>query len=148
VLLVLVGVLVLNMLLLMPQLHAPDSSGWHLVGFSSAAGRSAAGRSAAAAAAGNEAAASAAAAAAAAGKTMKASTLQQAQQLIQQQQAQQLGKTRGPGSIAAGEFVSAFDANADGVLGPAEFKALMQVRAQQQQQSVQSTPPVAHKYTC
>jgi hypothetical protein len=125
VLLVLVGVLVLNILLLMPQLHAPDSSGWHLVGFSSAAGRSAA-----AAAAGSEAAASAAAAAAAAGKTMKASTLQQAQQLIQQQQAQQLGKTRGPGSIAAGEFVSAFDANADGVLGPAEFKALMQVRRQ------------------
>lgn len=112
----LVSVLVVNMLLLLPQLHAPDGGGWHLVGFKPTTGD----RAAAAADPG-----------AAAGKTIKASSLQQVQQM------------RSASSIATGEFVAAFDANKDGVLGPAEFNVLVRVSRQHQgARHEQQQPPV------
>ena len=106
---VLAGVLLVNMLLLMPRLHAnapsssssdgPDASsstGWQLKGLEAteppaAGGQSAAGRTAAAAGTGRQ---------------------------------QQRGVKQ-----PSGDFMRDFDANRDGVLGPTEFQALLQVCA-------------------
>ncbi|KAF8059108.1 XEG113 [Scenedesmus sp. PABB004] len=94
---VLVGVLVVNMLLLMPQLHASDS--WRLVGFTSHGGGATTGASSGAPASGRGGGSS----------------------------GRGAGGVGGRGAASAdGDFVGAHDADHDGVLGRAEFDALVQ----------------------
>lgn len=105
--LVLAGVLLVNMLLLVPSLHADGpasssssgggSTGWHLKGVPAAGPAAAVGP------------------AAAPGRA----------KVGEQQQQQQQGTKQPP----KGDFMQDFDANRDGVLGPAEFQTLLQVGA-------------------
>jgi len=106
--LVLAGVLLVNMLLLVPSLHADGpagssssssggSTGWHLKGVPAAGPAAAVGPPAVPGRA----------------------------KVGEQQQQQQQGMKQPP----KGDFMQDFDANRDGVLGPAEFQTLLQVGA-------------------
>lgn len=111
----LAGVLVVNMLLLVPRLHAnaPSSSSSSDDDDDSSIGLQLKGLSAAA---------PPPAATAAHVSTAKGG----GQARRQQQQQQQQRRQQRSGEPPTGEFMHDFDANKDGVLGPAEFQTLMQ----------------------
>lgn len=129
VLLVLVSILVLNMLLLVPQLHSRSSS-WHIVGFSASSSSSSDYSSSSGGSSSGSGASKLLAA-------TSSDRQQQQQMVIQQVHRQQATRVQGSSSssssrssIAAGDFVGVFDANQDGVLSSKEFDSLVQVSPQ------------------